>query len=177
MDDWWKSIQAGAYFHKIILTNLTKLIFRISWHQTMMQKQKSVGTVNYSWNRISCFSHTQRMLDEKFCLILRLESSLNSLRVHCRGGHLPPSLRTPALPPPSSRHRPQAELAPRSAIGEDVLWQNRSLTWGIIFLSGICPFNCLPQHSPVDPTPGMTRISQQPQPSPTRSPFPILPRP
>ena len=50
---------------------MTKLIFRNSWHQTMMLKQKpSVGTfIILEEIGFQYFSHTQRVLDKKLCLI------------------------------------------------------------------------------------------------------------
>ena len=62
---------SGSIFSTNNFDNMTKLIFRNSWHQTMMLK------TSRRWGRsiileeigFQYFSNTQRVLDKKLCLI------------------------------------------------------------------------------------------------------------
>ena len=66
-----KSIQAGAYFQQIILTKYDKINFQKFLAPDNDAKNKSsVGTfIILEEIGFQYFSHTQRVLDKKLCLI------------------------------------------------------------------------------------------------------------
>ena len=101
MDEEYSS---GSIFSKLILTKFDKIKLQKSWHQTMMLKQRVGGDVQLILEEIGFqyFPHTQRMLDEKFCLILRFESFLKFTKGPLQEKIIsPPHFTLPhRLPPP-----------------------------------------------------------------------------
>ena len=68
MDEEYSS---GSIISKLTLTKFDKIKFQKSWHQAMMLKQRVGGDIQLILEEIGFqyFSHTQRMLDKKLCLI------------------------------------------------------------------------------------------------------------
>ena len=105
------------------------------------------------------FSHTQGCLIKSF-VSLRFRKFLEFTQGPLQGRSPPP------LTPHSCTASPL--LLPQTssrACPPECNWGGRTLTEPLSnvrdhIFTGVCR-SCLPQHSPIDPTPGMTQISQQ----------------
>ena len=139
---------SGSIFSKIILTKFDKINF-----QKFLAPDNDAKT-NRRWGRsiileeigLQYFSHTQGCLIKSF-VSLRFIEFLEFTQGPLQGRSPPPSLRTPALPPPISCHRPQAKLAPRSAMRGTYFDRPLSNVRDHIFIGGM-PLLSAPTQAP-----------------------------
>ena len=146
-------VSSGSIFSKLNLTKFDKIKFQKSWHQTLMLTQSRWERSIIPWKtRYFSFFFTPKDAWQSFYLIETwkfLEFTQGSLQE-----------RSSLLLSPISSIRPQAKLAPRSAMRGRTLTRPLSNVRDFTFYREYVR-SCLPQHNPTDPAPGMTRISQQ----------------
>ena len=108
VDDRWR-VSSGSIFSKLNLTKFDKVKFQKSWHQTLMLTQSRWERSIIPWKtRYFSFFLTPKDAWQRFCLIeiwKFLEFTQGSLQE-----------RSSLLLSPISSIRPQAKLAPRSAM-------------------------------------------------------------
>ena len=167
VDDGWR-VSSGSIFSKLNLTKFDKIKFQKSWHQTMMLKQRVGGDVQLILEKldISVFFLTPKDAWQRYCLIeiwKFLEFTQGSLQE-----------RSSLLLSPISSIKPQAKLAPRSAMRGRILTKPLS---NMRDFTGNMSIPVCPSTTPQTPLQGWLGFPSRPQSSSTRSPFPILPRP
>ena len=94
---------SGSIFSKIILTKFDKIKFQnLGIRQRCKNKSRWGRSIILEEIGFQYFSHTQRMFDEKFCLILRFESFLKFTKGPLQEKIIPPPHSTlpHRLPPP-----------------------------------------------------------------------------
>ena len=94
---------SGSIFSKIILTKFDKIKFQnLGIRQRCKNKSRWGRSIILEETGFQYFSHTQRMFDEKFCLILRFESFLKFTKGPLQEKIIPPPHSTlpHRLPPP-----------------------------------------------------------------------------
>ena len=166
VDDGWR-VSSGSIFSKLNLTKFDKIKFQKSWHQTLMLTQSRWERSIIPWKtRYFSFFLTPKDAWQRFCLIeiwKFLEFTQGSLQE-----------RSSLLLSPISSIKPQAKLAPQSAMRGRILTKPLS---NMRDFTGNMSIPVCPSTTPQTPLQGWLGFPSRPQSSSTRSPFPILPRP